>query len=162
MFIGKIELAREAATLLMLAGVALAATSTRRAWLAAFALVFGAWDLAFYGSLKILIGWPASLGTWDLLFLLPVPWIGPVIAPVIVASSLVAGGIVGLIKEPPRVRGVSWALLFAGAALIFVSFIWDWRHIVEGGMPRQFPWAIFAAGEIAGVAGLVTSIRPRK
>ena len=157
--LAKIEMAREAATLIMLATVALAATSTPRSWLAAFSLVFGAWDLAFYASLKLMIDWPQSLSTWDLLFLLPVPWIGPVLAPVIVAASLVAGGLVGLHREPARVRGISWALLLAGGALIFTSFIWDWRHIVSGGMPGGFPWAIFAAGEMAGIAGFVSAVK---
>ena len=51
--------------------------------LAAFSLAFGAWDLAFYGWLRVLIAWPRSLYTWDVLFLLPVPWVAPVLAPAI-------------------------------------------------------------------------------
>ena len=58
-------------------------------------IVFGAWDLSFYASLKVLIGWPASLMTWDLLFLIPVPWVGPVLAPSIVSITLVPVGFWG-------------------------------------------------------------------
>ena len=155
----KIELLREAATLAMLAAVAGVAARNFRTWLAAFALCFGAWDLAFYASLRVVIGWPASLATWDLLFLLPVPWVGPVLAPAIVASSLVLGGIVGLLREPPRVDWISWALLCVGGIVIFASFIWDWRNVVNGGIPRDFPWLIFAAGELAGVSGMIRAIR---
>ena len=155
----KIELGREAATLVMLAAVAAVGASSFRTWLAAFAISFGAWDLAFYASLRVLIGWPASLGTWDLLFLLPVPWVGPVLAPVIVAASLVLGGIMGLLRQPDRVDRASWALLIAGGATIFLAFVWDWRNVVNGGVPGHFPWLIFAAGEIAGVAGLLHAVR---
>jgi len=157
----KIELVREGATLAMLAAVAGVAARNFRTWLAAFALCFGAWDLAFYASLRAVIGWPASLATWDILFLLPVPWVGPVLAPAIVALSLVLGGIVGLLREPPRVDWIAWTLLCGGGVVIFVSFIWDWRNVVDGGIPRDFPWLVFAAGELAGVAGMVRAIRTR-
>ena len=52
-------------------------------------IVFGAWDLSFYATLRVLTGWPASLMTWDLLFLIPVPWVGPVLAPSIVSIMTV-------------------------------------------------------------------------
>ncbi len=155
----KIELAREFATLVMLAAAGLAGAVNRRNWLAGFSLAFGVWDLAFYGWLKVLIGWPVSLMTWDLLFLLPVPWTAPVLAPVIVAASLTLGGIVGLRRDPPRVGRLAWMLLAAGGVILFASFIWDWRYIVTGGMPRGFPWAIFAIGEVVGVTGFLRAIR---
>jgi hypothetical protein len=44
--------------------------------------VFGIWDLFYYVWLKVCLGWPSSLLTWDVLFLIPVPWVGPVLAPV--------------------------------------------------------------------------------
>lgn len=149
-----IELAREAATIIMLAAVAWAA-GTR--WLPAFGLVFGTWDLAFYAALKILIGWPASFFTWDLLFLLPVPWAGPVLAPSLVAASMVVGGILALTR-PVRENRISELLLASGAILIFASFIWDWRSIVNGGVPHDFPWVIFGIGEALGIAGLANAL----
>lgn len=155
----KIELVREAATLVMLGAVALAAAGTRRSWLSGFAVAFGVWDLAFYGWLKVLVGWPPSLWSWDVLFLLPVPWTAPVLAPVIVAASLTVGGIIGLLREPQRVGRLACALLAAGGVIVFIAFIWDWRYISAGGMPRQFPWGIFAAGEAVGIAGFVRAIR---
>lgn len=151
----KIEVGREAATIVMLAAAAAAGTRTFPGWLAGFSIAFGAWDLAFYATLRALIGWPVSLMNWDLLFLIPVPWVGPVLAPVIVSVSLVIGGIVGLVREPRHVDWITWTLLMAGGATIFVSFVWDWRYIVSGGYPRSFPWTIFWLGELAGIAGLV-------
>src|SRR5262249_30630289 len=82
------ELGREAATLLMLAAVALAVARNGRQWFAAFAIAFGLWDVFFYAFLRVLVGWPASLLDWDLLFLLPVPWVGPVLAPVLVSLGM--------------------------------------------------------------------------
>jgi hypothetical protein len=158
----KVEVVREAATIIMLAAAAATATRTFRAWLAAFSIVFGAWDLAFYATLRILLGWPRSLMNWDLLFLIPVPWVGPVLAPVIVSLSLVVGGIIGLVREPKRVPWISWALLVAGGITIYVSFVWDWRYIMAGGKPRIFPWAVFAAGELAGIMGVWWAQRSRR
>src|SRR5262249_52343474 len=65
------ELAREAATLAMLASVALVVARNARQWLGAFLVAFGVWDIFFYIFQRVLIGWPASLLDWDLLFLLP-------------------------------------------------------------------------------------------
>ncbi len=148
------EVVREAATIVMLGIVASAATRTFPGWLAAFSIVFGAWDLSFYASLKMLIGWPASLMTWDLLFLIPVPWVGPVLAPSIVSITLIAGGILGLVREPRRVDWVAWGLLNAGGVAVYAAFVWDWRYIVDGGYPRWFPWWLFWAGEAAGMLGV--------
>ena len=84
----RVELGREAATLIMLAAVAAVIAKNLRTWLGAFVLAFGVWDLAFYLWLRVLIGRPPSLLTWDLLFLLPVPWAAPVLAPAIVAATM--------------------------------------------------------------------------
>ena len=53
----------------------------RLAW---SAIVFGAWDIGYYAWLHVFSGWPPSLDTTDLLFLIPVPWAGPVLSPVLV------------------------------------------------------------------------------
>jgi hypothetical protein len=76
-----IELVREAATVIMIASVAWFAPM---GVFAAFIYVFGVWDVA-YVWLKILLGWPTHWLGWDVLFLIPWPWLGPWIAPVLVA-----------------------------------------------------------------------------
>jgi len=81
------EVAREAATLLMLGAVAAAVGGNFRQWFAFFLLAFGAWGISYYAFLKVLIDWPKSLLTWDVLFLIPVPWSGPVLAPALVALT---------------------------------------------------------------------------
>jgi hypothetical protein len=155
-----IELAREAATLIMLAAVAYAVSKNLPTWLAAFSVAFGAWDLMFYFWLKVMIGWPSSLGTWDVLFLLPVPWAAPVAAPSIVALSLVIGGCFAFFRPPDRVPRTAWTCLLVGAVVLLVSFMWDWPLWVQGGAPRGFPWAVFGLGELLGIAGFVLGVRP--
>jgi hypothetical protein len=157
------EIGREAATIVMLAAVALAVARNAGQWAAAFAIAFGAWDIAFYVFLKLLLDWPASLATWDILFLIPVPWVGPVLAPSIVSASMIAAGIRHLRREalgrPIALRLWHWAGIALGAAVIIVSFTLDYRNVMTGGFPHPFPWIIFAAGETIGVASYALATR---
>jgi len=145
-----VEIGREAATMLMLAAIALAVAGNARQWIAAFAIAFGVWDIVFYASLKLLLGWPASLFTWDILFLIPVPWVGPVIAPVLVSLAMITAGIWCLMREAAgrslRMgrRNVLGVLL--GALVIVLSFTLDYRNIMAGGMPHPFHWGVFGLG----------------
>src|SRR5262249_23974885 len=86
------EVAREFATLVLLGAVALGVARNARQWFAAFMVAFGLWDIFFYLALKALIDWPTSLLEWDLLFLLPVPWVGPIIAPLEIAVAMIGSG----------------------------------------------------------------------
>jgi hypothetical protein len=147
----KIELAREASTLIMIWAV----SRTARNRLGAFVLAFGVWDLTFYLWLRVLIGWPPSLFTWDLLFLLPVPWAAPVLAPAIVAATMTAFGAWMLSREPRSTQLLPALLLTAGGAVILISFLWDWRRWLAGGTPQAFPWPIFALGEALAIAGFL-------
>lgn len=159
----RIELGRELATLLMLAGASLAATRKPRAWAAAFLLCFGIWDLAFYAFLKLLLRWPASLLTWDILFLLPVPWVGPVLAPVLVSLAMISAGLVVLWREcsdsPVRIGPVQRVLTVVGGALVFAAFIADFRNTAAGGNPNAFHWWLFAVGLAVGVTAFATAVR---
>lgn len=148
----KIELAREAFTLILIWAV----SRTARSRLGAFILAFGVWDLTFYLWLRVLIGWPPSLLTWDLLFLLPVPWAAPVLAPSIVAATMTGFGIWLLTSEPRAERRLLPSMLLtSGAMVILISFLWDWRRWLAGGLPQAFPWMIFAFGEALAIAGFL-------
>lgn len=86
-----IEMTREAATIIMLAVIAYL---TGTAWLERgifFLWTFAFWDLFYYVSLYILIKWPPSLKTIDVLFLIPKPWIAPVWFPVGVSTLTIIG-----------------------------------------------------------------------
>jgi len=93
------EIGREAATLVMLAAIALAVARNAGEWAAAFVVAFGVWDVTFYLFLKLLLDWPSSLLTWDILFLFPVPWVGPVLAPVMVSLAMIVAGVWHLRRE---------------------------------------------------------------
>src|SRR5262245_45115860 len=109
-----VELVREAATLVMLVAVAfLAGTNPWQRFLY-FALAFGVWDLFYYIWLRVFIGWPPSLLTWDVLFLIPVPWIAPVLAPMLVSIGLIAGAL-WLRARQATLSRTSWAIALAGA-----------------------------------------------
>ncbi len=155
----RIETVREAATLVMLAGVGLAAGQNLVQRFSAFLIAFGTWDLCYYLFLKVVLGWPASLWTWDVLFLIPVPWAAPVIAPAAVAASMVIAGTVVLLREssgrPFRVARWEWAAVCAGGAILIVAFCWDWRNLAAGGLPNPFPWPIFLAGQMLALAGFL-------
>ncbi len=157
-----IELGRELATIVMLAATGLAIAGNFRQWLAGFMISFGVWDIFYYLFLRLLIGWPESLLTWDLLFLLPVPWVGPVISPVIISLSMILAGGVILGREaagrPLRFRWLDWVSIFAGGLTVIVAFCWDWRRLAAGGWPDAFPWPLFAIGEAIGAAGFLRAL----
>src|SRR4051812_23391169 len=146
-----IEVAREGATLVML--IAVAAIAGRNAWerFLYFALVFGVWDIFYYVWLWVFIGWPPSLFTWDILFLIPVPWLGPVVAPMIVSLCLVAGALWLLARPTLRLPRLAWGLAALGAVLILLSFTMDYRYALARIDPPRFRWELFGAGIAVGV-----------
>ena len=94
-----IEVGRETATIVMLATVGVAAGRTKVGKCAYFLYLFGVWDIFYYVWLKVFLDWPASLFTWDVLFLIPVLWAGPVLAPVLVAGTMIGMALVMLSLE---------------------------------------------------------------
>jgi hypothetical protein len=154
-----VELGREAATVVMLLGVAFIAERTRRGRLICFMLLFGIWDIAYYLWLWVTIGWPASLLTWDILFLIPVIWTGPVLAPILVSAVMIVTAAIYYrcheTAETVRISGVEWALTILAAVVIFIAFAYNHQVVFRGGVPTGFPWVIFAAGLAMGTAVLV-------
>jgi hypothetical protein len=152
-----IELGREAATMVMLGAVALAVARNAREWVAAFLIAFGVWDITFYAFLKLMIHWPDSLATWDILFLIPLPWVGPVWAPVLVALSMIVCGLISLRAGGIHCSPAHWTGIFAGAAVIVIAFVWDFRNTTAGGMPNPFNWSLFLLGEAIGLAAFLAA-----
>lgn len=146
----EIEIGREFSTLVMLATMGMAAARNRREAWAYFMIAFGVWDLFYYLWLKVLIGWPSGFLTWDLLFVIPVPWVSPVLAPVIISLVMILAAGAVLFYEadgrPLEVGWGHWALIVSGGVLVIVSFCWDYRNIMSGGPPNPFNWPLFIAG----------------
>jgi hypothetical protein len=154
-----IEVGREAGTMVILAAVALAVARNLHEWVAAFAIAFGVWDISFYAFLKLMIHWPESLSTLDILFLIPLPWVGPVWAPVLVALTMILCGLISLRAGGLRGRPLHWAGVLAGAIVIVVAFVWDFRNTSAGGIPNAFNWPLFLVGEALGLSAFLAAVR---
>lgn len=149
-----VEMGREAATIVMLAAAGILAGRTGLQRFCFFMIAFGIWDIFYYAWLYVMLGWPESLLTWDLLFYIPLPWVGPVITPVLIASTMTAAGtlLIALQDRGVRIRWrrVDWVVEMGCAFLLIVSFCWDWKNIlrVPDGIPRtgipvSFAWWLF-------------------
>lgn len=176
------ELLREAATMFMLLSAGIIAgrnTAERFAW---FLYSFAVWDIFYYVFLYALIGWPESLLTWDILFLIPVMWTGPVITPVIISMLMILLAMV-IIKFSTRgnrtvkIGKTVWSILISGAAVVFISFILDFtvfilqqlkagniseiadigigNEIMYSYLPQKFNWWIFSTGVLIIFSGII-------
>ena len=151
--LGPVELVREAATLVMLLAVGALAGGTWRARLGYTAIAFGVWDICYYLFLKAIYDWPRSLFDWDILFLLPLPWWGPVLAPMSIAVLMVVWGTVVSQRTGATSFETSasvWALGGLGIALALYVFMADALHVVHRGedavravLPTAFNWPAF-------------------
>ena len=152
--LGQVELIREAATLVMLLTVGMLAGGKWRTRLAYAAIAFGVWDIFYYVFLRLMCGWPRSLFDWDILFLLPLPWWGPVLAPVCIASLMIVWGT--LVTQFADRRPAtplplkSWGLTWLGIALALYLFMADSLRALHQGLdatrqvlPGQFNWPLF-------------------
>jgi hypothetical protein len=157
-----VELVREAATIVMILAVALLSVPGRTRRTAAFLYVFGIWDLCYYLWLKVMIGWPVSWTEWDILFLIPWPWLAPWLTPALVALlfTLWGGGLLGR-KEETIVPRRSWLLAAAGLLLMLASFLEPFLGIPGGFaagagsfVPSRFLWAAYLPGAALLAAGL--------
>ncbi len=94
----RVEQAREAATVIMLIAVAYLAGHSLWQKLAYFLLAFGVWDIGYHVSLRVLLGWPTSPLSRDLLFLIPSEWFAPVWLPIAVSAGLIAVAVLILLR----------------------------------------------------------------
>ena len=154
--LGDVELVREAATLVMLAVVGWLTGRTWRERAAYAAIAFGLWDVLYYVFLRPISGWPNTLFDWDILFLLPLPWWGPVIAPASIAVLLIVWGTLATQTREPltpiTAARWTWALAAVGCALALGVFMTDAFRALPGGrdailrvLPAVFNWPAFAA-----------------
>lgn len=152
--LGLAELVREFATLVMLFTVGVLAGKTWRARCGYMMLAFGVWDIFYYVFLKVMCGWPHSLLDWDILFLLPLPWWGPVLAPVLIATLMILWGTLVTQFErhpaPLLSNWLVWPCCFSGGGLALAVFMTDSWRVAEQGvpvirkvLPVEFNWVLF-------------------
>ncbi len=159
-----VELIREASTIIMLAATAWLAGANIRSRIAAFFVMFGIWDILYYAGLWGLAGWPKFWLQWDCLFLIPRPWYGPVLAPILISIFFIFScGIVFLLEEHgnrTRFSILALALLATGLSLWYWSFIKAGIDILAYGYKdASYAWSIFAGGLAFAVAGAVMVVR---
>ena len=167
------EVLRELATLIMLLAPAALVTRSAMERFAWFCFGFGVWDIFYYVWLKVLLDWPGSLATPDLLFLIPVPWVGPVWAPCLISSGLIVLAVLLLrhaAAAPKRsLGGMTWFSLVSGAGLMILSFLivplsssFDLASMMNGkGSPLEtgpmsmdYPWPWLVLGLLISSYGL--------
>ncbi len=155
--IAPIEVGRELATLVMLLTVGWAVGKSRQTKISFLFFAFGVWDIFYYIWLRIFIGWPNSLISPDILFLIPLPWWGPIIAPILIACLMVVGGILAVINEDKgyaiKLSLINWITLFGGVLIMLYSFMKDAIAIMPTNVetlaqlrPVTFNWPIYIIG----------------
>jgi hypothetical protein len=155
--IGAIEVGREAATLVMLLAIGWAAGRSFQARAGFFLFTFGIWDIFYYLWLKVFIDWPASLLTPDILFLIPLPWWGPVISPVLIAALMSLGGGLAVYGDQVgyqiRLSWQEWLGLVAGNLMMLYAFMEDAIAILPADAetlsqltPSAFNWPVYLVG----------------
>jgi hypothetical protein len=159
--IALVEFLREAATIIMLGSVA--SIENDQIWqkFFKFSFMFGIWDISYYVFLKIITGWPGSIFDFDILFLIPIAWIGPVIAPILISILLSVSSVLILRRanssnQVIKIRKLDVSLFIIGSAFVLFSFMKDVAYIlfrtgVEGlknWTPTSFDWTPFAIGYI--------------
>jgi hypothetical protein len=157
--LGNIEIVREIATMAMLVTVGWLAGREFRTRLSYTLIAFGVWDIFYYVFLAVMGPWPRSVMDWDVLFLIPLPWWGPVLAPCMIAALMVVGGT--LVTQFESERGPRWpsyrsvVLNWLGIGLALYVFMEHAIHVLPQGeealrraLPTRFNWPLFAVALI--------------
>lgn len=155
--IAVIELGRELATLIMLLAIGWIAGHNIQSRLSYTLIAFGVWDIFYYLWLNVFIGWPKSLLDPDLLFLIPLPWWGPVLSPVLISILMITGGVAVLRENendiPVHFPQSIWIPLILGVLLLLYSFMADAIQILPASTaalndlrPTQFNWPVYLIG----------------
>lgn len=181
------EILREISTLAILTTISNLSAITFYRKLAYFLLCFGIWDISYYCFLKIMINWPESLLSWDILFLIPIPWIGPVLAPCIISLTMILLSFVIMYfsqkKTLNKINLSEWIYLILGSILLILSFTaGSLKEIMQNfissrsnmhlpyaltnnnikDITENFSWVIFAIGEAMVLTGLILLINRLK
>jgi len=164
-----VELCREAATLVMIIAVGVLAGRTWLRRIAYASLAFGIWDILYYVFLRLVSGWPRTLFDWDILFLLPLPWWGPVLAPVSIAVVMILWGTLATQTADDAMGGRrAWVLASMGIALALTLFMNDaWRALPNGReavlqvLPTTFNWPLFGLAVLMMAAPALDELKCR-
>ncbi|MCW9097074.1 MAG: hypothetical protein OQJ93_06775 [Ignavibacteriaceae bacterium] len=158
-----IEIGREAATLVMLFLIGLIAGNTWQKRIGYSIFAFAIWDIFYYVWLFLFIHWPKSLFEWDILFLIPLPWWGPVITPILISLLLITVAYLLIIEVKFKITSFNWIIFCLSIFIILYTFMEDSIKIILSGgsnlneaRPTDFNWILFL---IAYISMIITSIK---
>lgn len=159
-----IEVIREITTLVILLTIAILAAYNWRTRLAMFFLAFGIWDIFYYIGLKIFLDWPATILEWDALFLVPVNWYGPVLAPVLISVYFIIVSIIIVLREATgkKLHITKPAILLQLLTFVvwYYSFTKDSSLISEFGYESAtYSWLLFVLGILFCSVGIFITFR---
>jgi hypothetical protein len=149
------ETGREAATLVLILTASWLSGRTLQQQFAFFLTIFAIWDIFYYVWLKVLIDWPSSIMDWDILFLIPTAWAGPILAPILISLTLLIFAIIILYRSsqarPLRPTLVGWLAFILAGLVVVASFCVAGLHAAEPDFKSHFHWPLFAAGPLSAV-----------
>ena len=174
-----VELTRELATLLMLLSVGVMLGKNRWSRMGYFLAAFGIWDIFYYVFLYVFLQWPESIVSWDILFLISLPWFGPVLAPCLVSVLFILFGIICSLHEDKgdalRIRFEEWTGMILGTLTMLYTFMEESLHLLFSGkinsadpmilremaeyIPQDFSWGIFTCGILLFAGGVFVYYR---
>ena len=176
-----VEILRELATMIMLLAIGFLTGKTKLQRFSYFIFSFAIWDIFYYIFLKIFLDWPESLMTADILFLIPVPWVGPVLTPIVLSVSMLLLSFVILrhqhLKLSNALMKKDWVLMITGSMIVIFSFLINFLVAIgEKGLhlrsinsisvirPEFMPlsWLLFVSGEILIVYAIIRILYPKK
>lgn len=155
------EAYRELATIIILSMIAFLSSKKRWEVPFLFLLIFGIWDIFYYVSLYFMIHWPPSIFSFDILFLIPVLWMGPVLCPVLTSLVLIGGSLFILRNGYKRISWINIISASTGIILILWSFLSIPVRLLQGNspdifstfIPEHFPWHFYVPGLILLLCG---------
>lgn len=184
-----VEWIREFATIVMLITISMLAAKKFYPRFAYFLYTFAIWDISYYVFLKVYLNWPSSLLELDILFLIPWPWVGPVLAPILCTLLMIftARAIIHSDDKGIKVKFLlkEWILIILGTLLVLYTWVYDYGKIIIAGgflkdffglvrnpqffdivenyMPRPYNWTLFIIGLLLSTAGVISFfIRTKK
>lgn len=185
----KIEIVREFCTIIMLATIGWILGKSKGEKFSFFIFTFGIWDIFYYVALKLFLDWPKTILEWDVLFLIPVTWIGPVLAPVICSIGMILIALIYIYLNENnyqlKFNHLQIFLITMGVVIIIYTFISDYLNlfnehnfwselsnitetkefwdVIQSYVPQKFNWFMFLVGcFVIGVSYLFSFIKAKK
>jgi hypothetical protein len=150
-----VEVGRESATIVLILTAAILSGRNRPQRLAFFMIIFAVWDIFYYVWLKVILGWPVSVMDWDILFLIPAVWAGPVLAPMVVSLILLAFAGFILYRDwmgkPVKANLWDWLGFFLAGIIVAISFCIAGRHCAQPDYAAYFPLLVYVTGLLMAV-----------